>query len=780
MVADQSAGPYQATAKGYVARGWLGALPLPPMAKSPVPKGFTGKEHFEVDPTSADIERWMLDLDRDGRPRIYGPRQLNIGLRMPRDVLGIDVDAYGDKPGEASLAAAEQKWGPLPPTWISTSRDDGISGIRFFLVPEGLKWPNTVGPGIETVHRGHRYAVVWPSIHPKTGLIYRWRQPDGQFTAWDIPWPSKLAELPGAWIEGLTNGEADSGPTAKAQVARSVVDTWMTSGAPCDLVQAKLDQALDAISNKGSRHDSTRDLSLSIMYLGQQGHHGVGLAINLLADDFIDAVSKDRPAEAQVEWANIIQGAGQIVASNPRAPEYCTGPGCTGTILRPLEGLPPIKPPSELREAARVAEAAVLDPFWDSRPELAHIRQAARARRASPWAVLGCVLVRVSCLIGPNVVLPPLRGRDASLNLFLGIVGKSGDGKGAAEGVAKEMVRYGETLIEANVGSGEGLVHSYLRYVPAKKDEPPTIEQHTYQVLFRSSEVDTLAALKGRQGATLLPVLRDAWVGDTLGFAYATAEKRLQLNAHSYRLGLIVGVQPERSGTLLYDADGGTPQRFLWMPAVDPQAPTEKPAEPEPWVWQKPSMATLFEGASLNGRRRIPVCTMAREQIDEANLSRLRGEGDALDGHALLCRLKVAAALGILAGRLSVLDEDWVLAGIVMAQSDTTRLAQRRDLDKAVESRSLGRAEREAMVQEHIEESRESRAIARVTKGLLNKIEAASEPVALNDLRRRTKAADRPLVDEVLDNLLRTKQVICEEYEYRGAPAKRYRPGAAK
>ena len=38
---------------------------------------------------------------------------------------------------------------------------------------------------------------------------------------------------------------------------------------------------------------------------------------------------------------------------------------------------------------------------------------------------------------------------------------------------------------------------------------------------FSVPEVDTLTALGNRQGATLMPILRSAWSGEQLSFAYA-------------------------------------------------------------------------------------------------------------------------------------------------------------------------------------------------------------------------------------------------------------------
>ena len=141
--------PYAGAARAYVQAGWVGALPLPPREKSEPPAGYTGRKYRNVDPDSNDIERWISQYASG-----------NIALRMPRDVLGIDVDAYDGKPGLQSLAESELRYGPLPDTWSSSSRGEGPSRIRFYRVPEGQAWPNVVGPGIETIHRDHRYAVT--------------------------------------------------------------------------------------------------------------------------------------------------------------------------------------------------------------------------------------------------------------------------------------------------------------------------------------------------------------------------------------------------------------------------------------------------------------------------------------------------------------------------------------------------------------------------------------------------------------------------------------------
>jgi len=75
----------------YREAGWRGVLPLPPAAKSPPPKGFTGYDGSW--PTTAQVEEWVA----------LRPSDSNLMLRVEHGVVGIDVDAYGSKTGAQTL-----------------------------------------------------------------------------------------------------------------------------------------------------------------------------------------------------------------------------------------------------------------------------------------------------------------------------------------------------------------------------------------------------------------------------------------------------------------------------------------------------------------------------------------------------------------------------------------------------------------------------------------------------------------------------------------------------
>lgn len=182
--------PYRQFVHIYLDRGWVGTLPLPPRRKQHPPKGFTGADG--ADPSAADVMAWLEGDEANG----------NVALRLPDTVIGVDVDDYDAKTGGQTLARLEADLGPLPPTWVSTSRDDRVSGIRLYRVPAGLPWPDEVGQYIDVIRRGHRYLVAEPSIHPE-GRTYGWlRQPDWQ--PCEPPRVDDLPALPQAWVDKLT------------------------------------------------------------------------------------------------------------------------------------------------------------------------------------------------------------------------------------------------------------------------------------------------------------------------------------------------------------------------------------------------------------------------------------------------------------------------------------------------------------------------------------------------------------------------------------------------
>lgn len=410
-------------------------------------------------------------------------------------------------------------------------------------------------------------------------------------------------------------------------------------------------------------------------------------------------------------------------------------------------------------------EELELDTFWRTRPVLAHLHDFARSRRVAPWAVLGVTLARVVAVVPPAVVLPSLVGGHGSLNLFVGIVGRSGAGKGTAETAAEDAVPLPDPIAKVTVGSGEGIAHAYV------KRTKEGVEQHTYSVMFGVQEVDTLTALGDRRGSTLLPELRRAWSGERLGFAYSDPTKRLPVPAHSYRMTLVAGIQPERAGRLLDDADGGTPQRFVWLPSEDPHAPDQPPDEPPAWPWAPPRWPERAWGTS---RMILPVCQRARDDVDADRLARLRGHGHELDGHAMFARLKIATALAVLDGRADVNDADWFLAAYVADKSRTTRQAVADALANVATTTNRRRAEAEADRAVLVAEKVESSTVQRLARRLTQRLDGQGW-VSRNDLRKGCTSTDRSHFDAAIDAAIAAGQIEAEEVAYRGQPGMQYR-----
>lgn len=390
--------------------------------------------------------------------------------------------------------------------------------------------------------------------------------------------------------------------------------------------------------------------------------------------------------------------------------------------------------------------------FWTARTHLDQLRQFARSRLASPWAVLGVALARVTAHVEPHLVLPPIVGGEVGLNLFVAVTGPSGGGKGAATATARDAIHFGDfiRLVEPNVGSGEGIVHTYMRRTKGTDGDPAGTEQHTTRALFHASEIDTLAALKGRQGSTLLPVLRDAWMSDRLGFQNADPARRLLLEPHTYRLSLIVGVQPARAAVLLDDADGGTPQRFLWMPSTDPGIPDQRPAEPARIEWAPPNPRNHIVTPST-GRYRLHICDQARHDIEQAARARVAGNTDTLDGHALLNRLKTAAALALLDGRAEVRDDDWQLAGTVLEISDHTRAQVQTTLQTEAARTARARGYADALRSIQSDDLKTEHATKRVGRFIQNKL--TPEWVGHSVLRKKLASRDKEHFEDAINRL---------------------------
>ena len=394
--------------------------------------------------------------------------------------------------------------------------------------------------------------------------------------------------------------------------------------------------------------------------------------------------------------------------------------------------------------------------FWTRRDSLQNIYLAALSRMCSPWAVLGYCAARVLTLVRPNCVLPPLIGGQGSLNWFCAVAAQSGGGKGSAHAVSKELVR--EYIFTRNLGSGEGLIDAYCG---KPTDENPTGTREA--VMFVADEIDGMSALGLRSGSTLMSTLRSAFSGETLGFSYRSSKTHLE--SHSYRMTLVVNVQPARAGALLDDQHGGTLQRFMWFPGTDPRVTTEIPLMPES-LDMPPISSWLYP----------QVLEVPYETVELIRDERVRSNSGMDDdhGHAYFIREKFAYALAVLDGRDVMTEDDWALAGIASRVSDHTRdwvAYQLRNL-KDEEATERGRLQGvSSMAADEEKTLLGTQRTSRIAKWALAKIKEEGE-ISARKLTQAMASKDRPYLTNALE-LLASSGLI----EQRDTDNKTGRPG---
>jgi hypothetical protein len=426
-----------------------------------------------------------------------------------------------------------------------------------------------------------------------------------------------------------------------------------------------------------------------------------------------------------------------------------TGPGL---VVRQIDA-------GDVPEHAGDVELAGDERFWQARAVHEHLRAVAYSRGVAPWAVLGSALLRALCTVPPWVTLPPLIGDVGSLNLFVALVGRSGSGKSGAMSAAKRALIF-ENAIPYPImplGSGEGITRTFREY-DVKAKELVTL---TVSALFTCDEVDTMSALFDRAGATLGGQLKTAYTAGRLGFANATKERRVWLEDHTYRLCLIVGVQPGRASALFNDADGGTPQRFVWLPATDVAIPELGPDMPT--ALRIPSQAWTGQHIALSVPEEVAT-TIRREHVRAH-----RGERDVLDGHSLFAREKVAQALALLDARRVMTLQDWDLAGIVMQVSDRTRSAVIRTLDDQRAEQADTRAQSAARTAVVVDQRMRDAAAERVAKRVLDLLGRKGGSMSRSSLRRATAERDRHAFDGALRLLVDRGKITIDKLTQGGS-----------
>lgn len=518
-----------------------------------------------------------------------------------------------DAGGAETVLDWERDHGGLPDTALHRT---GRGGRQYhFACPAGLVIPSRVkfAPGVDTRGEGG-YALLPPSV---TETAYTWLREGDPVEA-----PS--------WLIALVNGRQG-----------------VNVGLPGDEIAIQASTlADDPGAPSGERHATACRL--------------VGCEIARGADpaDILTAAlawaSRCRPPMAADEITGIVARLLTKEKAKPAA-----GP----ENLEDLE-LPPAEP-------------------WPATPTIAlsHgiigdlLERIAPATEADPVALLATFLTAFGNAAGRGPHALVSGATRHGVNLFAGIVGRSGKGrKGSGLDLALLPLRQAdpawvEERIVSGLASGEGLVHAIrdpitrtepiregkeiVDYAPVVVDAGITDKR----VLVVESELGAALRACRREQSTLSPMLRLAWDGSKL----RTLSKNSPETATDPHVSVIGHIVVEELRKLMSDADvyGGLANRFLWILSRRSRLLPDG-GELVDLGDLVPRLAALLTQAKATGTmRRTPAAR--RLWADEyARLTSVPETGivGAALGRGEAITLRVSMLMGLLAGRREIDEPD--------------------------------------------------------------------------------------------------------------------------
>jgi hypothetical protein len=307
---------------------------------------------------------------------------------------------------------------------------------------------------------------------------------------------------------------------------------------------------------------------------------------------------------------------------------------------------------------------------WLSRPTLGAIRAYAHSTGCPADAALGYILARWSAAMPHTTRLWAGTLRRTAPNLFVALVAASGVAKSSTATVMTEVVQHDRDVAEILVSTGEGICAAFMGEDPTqaadaerrkgkpKTDKTSELVQVRWNAFITIDEGGVLKKLSARDNATLPMVLRQAHTGTPIGQNNAT--KGLARRVTDYNIGCIANFTPSAAGSLFDrpEAEGGTPQRFLWFMATDPLFQDAAPRVPMPKIeleLPREAMGLIQLDPEMEAEFKAQRAAAIRE---EAIL-------DPLDGHKRLIIFRVAAFLAVQEGRWIVSRDDWSIASAI-------------------------------------------------------------------------------------------------------------------
>jgi hypothetical protein len=308
------------------------------------------------------------------------------------------------------------------------------------------------------------------------------------------------------------------------------------------------------------------------------------------------------------------------------------------------------------------------------------LERMAPATEADPVALLATILVAFGNAAGRGPHALVSGATRHGVNLFVGIVGRSGKGrKGSGLDLALRPLReadpgWVEDRIVSGLSSGEGVVHAIrdavMRNEPIREGKEivdyglvvvdPGVEDKRLLVI--ESELGAALRQCRREQSILSPMLRQAWDSSKL----KTLSKNSPETSTDPHVSIIGHIVVEELRKLMSDADiyGGLANRFLWILSRRARLLPDG-GDLEHLGDITPRLTALLTKAKSTGRmRRTPAAAAlwTREYARLTSVPETGIVGAALGrGEAITLRLSMLMAL--LAGRQEV-DEADLLAAI--------------------------------------------------------------------------------------------------------------------
>lgn len=308
---------FGSAAQIYFDAGWK-PIPGKKSNNTPAVNRHSGRNNLRV-ANQSQLDAWKNQF----RGSSVNLRMWDVENEDGFETIGIDVDHYNEKKGYDYFKELEQRLGPLPATWRSSSRgamDENPSGIRFYKIPSGLNCWDFKGKNIDIIWKGNRYATAWPAVSGKTGRLYRWYdEGDSLAPVGTVPTVWELPELPEAWVNEITK-QREKFFSANEDILVNIeeIDEWIETtlfdfyGEMCDCTKRVFDKRMSVFADTLEHHEPQKDTIWQLCQMALEHHRGCGTAIDAYIEAWIeDAGNKEKRdlGEAQRELKNSYQGA---------------------------------------------------------------------------------------------------------------------------------------------------------------------------------------------------------------------------------------------------------------------------------------------------------------------------------------------------------------------------------------------------------------------------------------------------------------------------------------